>query len=61
MARACEAQSQRSHAHPDRTIGSLVVYVIAVYLGPETRGKVMTADLEVIEVDPEVIKVEVPA
>jgi hypothetical protein len=54
MARACEAQSQRSHAHPDRTIGSLVVYVIAVYLGPETRGKVMTADLEVI-------KVEVPA
>jgi hypothetical protein len=24
--------------------------VIAVYLGPETRGKVMTADLEVIEV-----------
>jgi hypothetical protein len=54
MARACEAQSQRYHAHPDRTIGSLVVYVIAVYLGPETRGKVMTADLEVI-------KVEVPA
>jgi SHS family lactate transporter-like MFS transporter len=43
------------------TIGSLVVYVIAVYLGPETRGKVMTADLEVIKVDPEVIKVEVPA
>jgi hypothetical protein len=28
----------------------LIVYVIAVYLGPETRGKVMTADLEVIEV-----------
>jgi MFS transporter, SHS family, lactate transporter len=32
------------------TVGSLIVYVIAVYLGPETRGKVMTADLEVIEV-----------
>ena len=30
------------------TIGSLVVYVIAVYLGPETSGKLMTADLEVI-------------
>ena len=36
------------------TIGSLVVYVVAVFLGPETKGKVMTADLEVI-------KVEVPA
>ena len=33
------------------TIGSLVVYVVAVYLGPETRGKVMTADLEVIKVE----------
>jgi MFS transporter, SHS family, lactate transporter len=33
------------------TIGSLVVYVIAVFLGPETRGKVMTADLEVIKVE----------
>ena len=33
------------------TIGSLVVYVVAVFLGPETRGKVMTADLEVIEVE----------
>ena len=33
------------------TIGSLVVYVIAVYLGPETRGKLMTADLEVIEAE----------
>ena len=31
------------------TVGSLIVYVIAVYLGPETKGKVMTADLEVIE------------
>jgi SHS family lactate transporter-like MFS transporter len=29
------------------TIGSLVVYVVFVFLGPETRGKVMTADLEV--------------
>jgi len=33
------------------TIGSLVVYVIAVFLGPETRGKVITADLEVIEAE----------
>jgi SHS family lactate transporter-like MFS transporter len=32
------------------TVGSLIVYVIAVYLEPETKGKVMTADLEVIEV-----------
>jgi SHS family lactate transporter-like MFS transporter len=32
------------------TVGSLIVYVIAVYLGPETQGKVMTAELEVIEV-----------
>ncbi|WP_158932121.1 MFS transporter [Acidisphaera sp. S103] len=32
------------------TVGSLIVYVIAVYLGPETKGKVMTAELEVIEV-----------
>jgi SHS family lactate transporter-like MFS transporter len=36
------------------TVGSLILYVIAVYLGPETRGKVMTADLEVI-------KTEIPA
>ena len=33
------------------TVGSLVVYVIAVYLGPETKGMVMTADLEVIELE----------
>jgi MFS transporter, SHS family, lactate transporter len=33
------------------TIGSLVVYIIAVYLGPETKGMVMTADLEVIEAE----------
>ena len=32
-------------------IGSLVVYIIAVYLGPETKGMVMTADLEVIEAE----------
>jgi SHS family lactate transporter-like MFS transporter len=32
------------------TVGSLIVYVVAVFLGPETKGKVMTADLEVIEV-----------
>jgi len=31
------------------TIGTTCVYIIAVYLGPETRGKVMTADLEVIQ------------
>jgi len=30
-------------------IGSTVVFIISVYLGPETRGKVMTAELEVIE------------
>src|SRR4030088_1289720 len=33
------------------TMGSLVVLVIAVYLGPETKGKVMTADLEVIKAE----------
>jgi SHS family lactate transporter-like MFS transporter len=31
------------------TVGSLVVYVIAVYLGPETKGKEMTAALEIFE------------
>ena len=31
-------------------IGTTIVYIISVYLGPETKGKVMTADLEVIEV-----------
>ena len=31
------------------TMGSLVVLVIAVFLGPETRGKVLTADLEIFE------------
>src|ERR1043166_4230369 len=31
------------------TIGTTILYIIAVYLGPETKGKVMTADLEVIE------------
>ena len=30
------------------TIGTTIIYIIAVYLGPETKGKVMTADLEVI-------------
>ena len=29
------------------TIGSLVVYVVFVFLGPETKGKVMVADLEI--------------
>ena len=33
------------------SIGALVVYIIAVYLGPETKGMVMTADLEVIEAE----------
>ncbi len=33
------------------TVGSLIVYLIAVYLGPETKGKVMTAELEVIQVE----------
>jgi SHS family lactate transporter-like MFS transporter len=32
-------------------LGSLVVYIVAVYLGPETKGMVMTADLEVIEAE----------
>ena len=31
------------------TAGSLVVLVIAVFLGPETKGKVLTADIEVIK------------
>ena len=29
------------------TMGSLVVLVIAVFLGPETKGKVLVADLEI--------------
>ena len=32
-------------------IGSLVVYIVSVYLGPETKGKVMTAELEVIDAE----------
>jgi len=31
------------------TIGTTIIYIIAVYLGPETKGKVMTADLEVMQ------------
>ena len=31
------------------TIGTTIIYIVAVYLGPETKGKVMTAELEVIE------------
>jgi hypothetical protein len=27
------------------------VYIVSVYLGPETKGKIMTADLEVIEAE----------
>ena len=33
------------------TAGWLVVLIIAVFLGPETKGKVMTADLEVIKAE----------
>jgi SHS family lactate transporter-like MFS transporter len=33
------------------SMGSLVIYIIAVYLGPETKGMIMTADLEVIEAE----------
>ena len=33
------------------TLGSLVVLIIAVFLGPETKGKIMTADLEVIRAE----------
>ncbi len=33
------------------SIGMAALYVVAVYLGPETRGMVMTADLEVIEAE----------
>jgi len=29
------------------TVGSLIVYVISVYLGPETKGMQMTAELEI--------------
>ncbi len=32
-------------------MGSLAVYIVSVYLGPETKGMVMTADLEVIEAE----------
>ena len=31
------------------TMGSLVLLVISVFLGPETRGKVLTADIEVFK------------
>ncbi len=31
------------------TVGSLLVYIVAVFLGPETKGMVMTADLDVIK------------
>ncbi|WP_428490002.1 hypothetical protein [Rhodopila sp.] len=33
------------------TMGSLVVLFIAVFLGPETKGTVMTADREVIKAE----------
>lgn len=33
------------------TMGSLVVLVLGVYLGPETKGKVLTADLEVFKAE----------
>ena len=31
------------------TVGSLIVYVIAVYLGPETKGMEMTSELQIFE------------
>ena len=31
------------------TMGSLVVLVVGVFLGPETKGKVLGADLEIFE------------
>jgi SHS family lactate transporter-like MFS transporter len=31
------------------TMGGLVVLIIAVFLGPETKGKVLVADLEIFE------------
>jgi SHS family lactate transporter-like MFS transporter len=31
------------------TVGSLVVYVIAVFLGPETKGMQMTSELQIFE------------
>jgi MFS transporter, SHS family, lactate transporter len=31
------------------TMGSLVVLVIGVFLGPETKGKVLVADLEIFK------------
>jgi SHS family lactate transporter-like MFS transporter len=33
------------------TIGSLVVFIVFVFLGPETKGKVMTPQLEVIDAE----------
>ena len=33
------------------SIGSMIVYIIAVYLGPETKGKILTAELEVIDAE----------
>jgi SHS family lactate transporter-like MFS transporter len=35
------------------TMFFLVIVVISVLLGPETRGKKLTADLEVIKVAPQ--------
>ena len=32
------------------TTGSLIILIIAVFLGPETKGKILTADIEVIKV-----------
>lgn len=34
------------------TTGSLIILIIAVFLGPETRGKAMTADIEVFKKEP---------
>jgi len=35
------------------TIFFLVLVVISVWLGPETKGKTLTADLEVLKVAPQ--------
>jgi MFS transporter, SHS family, lactate transporter len=33
------------------TTGSLAVLIFAVFLGPETKGKVLTSDIEVIKLE----------
>jgi SHS family lactate transporter-like MFS transporter len=43
------SESGHCPADDDRHCGSLVILVIAVFLGPETKGKVLTADIEVLK------------